>query len=195
MPSLTVESIASFIGVVALLAGAFLILTGLGVVKIEKITVMPGRLTLGFGIVLSIIGVVFLWPDIRSSLSTGNAPTPASTAIVLQSTEASQPSQQAECGTLTLGEIRPSAILENASRKYTLMGSGFCKDTAISISTRALVGDSPQSVNGQPSEVSSDGTWLTVYIDPVLEPDQAGAYIAVENPHGYTASLYVEYQR
>ena len=195
MPSLTVNSIPSFLGVVALLAGSFLILTGLGVVKIEKITVMPGRLTWGFGIVLSIIGIVFLWPDIQSSLSNGNAPTPTSTAIVLESTEASQQNQQAECGTLKLDAIRPPAILENKSTQYMLMGLGFCNDTAIVISTWAWVGNSPQSINSQPSEVSSDGTWLTVYIHPVLAPDQDGAYITVENPDGNTASLYVDYQR
>jgi hypothetical protein len=195
MPSLSVDSIASFLGIIALLAGAFLILAGFGVVKIEKITVTPGRLTWGLGIVLSIIGVVFLWPDIQSALSNGIAPTPASTPIVLQSTEVSQPNQQAECGTLRLDEIRPSAVLENTARKYTLIGAGFCNDTAITISTTAFVGDSPQSTNSQPIEVSSDGTWLTVYMNPVLAPDQAGAYVVVENPNGRTASLYVEYQR
>ncbi|TFH36972.1 MAG: hypothetical protein E4G99_03660 [Anaerolineales bacterium] len=195
MPSLSVNSIPSFFGVVALLAGSFLILTGLGIVKIEKITVTPGKLTWGFGILLSIVGIVLLWPEIQSYLSNGNAPAPTSTAIVLESTEASQQDQQGECGILKLDAIHPPTFLENEPTQYKLMGSGFCNGTAIVISTSARVGSSPQSINSQPSEVSSDGTWLTVYINPVPEPDQDGAYLTVENPGGNTASLYVDYQR
>jgi len=195
MPSITFDSIFSFIGVLSLLAGFFLIITGLGVVEVEKITVMSGPKTWGFGIFLLIIGIVFLWSEIQSSAPQVNFPTPTATAIVLASTETSQPNQQAKCDTLKLDAIDPPAILENESREYKLIGSGFCNDTAIFISINAWVGNSPQSTNSQPIEVSSDGTWLTVYIHPVSQPDQSGAHITVENPDGNTTSLYVNYQR
>jgi len=76
-----------------------------------------------------------------------------------------------------------------------LIGSGFCYDTEITISGYAWVGSSPQSTNSQPIDVSSDGTWLTVYINHVLDPDQSSGYITVENPDGKTASLRVNFQK
>ncbi len=193
MPSITVNSIASFIGFIALLAGFFLILTGLGVVKVEKITVTPGRLTLGTEIVLSIIGIVLLWSDIQSSFQgVPLTPTAASTTTL----ESFQPDQPSVCGTLKLEAIRPSAILENELREYKLIGVGFCNDTSISIATKAFVGNDPQNYpNGLPIEVSNDGTWMTVYINPTISSDKNSVEIIVNNPDGNSASLTVGYQR
>jgi hypothetical protein len=62
---MTFASTMSYIGVLALAAGLFLILAGFGVIKIEKITVVPGPLTWGFGIILALIGIFFLLPDLQ----------------------------------------------------------------------------------------------------------------------------------
>ncbi len=62
---MTFASTMSYIGVLALAAGLFLILAGFGVIKIEKITVTPGPLTWGFGIILALVGIFFLLPDLQ----------------------------------------------------------------------------------------------------------------------------------
>jgi hypothetical protein len=65
MPPMTFASTMSYIGVLALASGLFLILAGFGVIKIEKITVTTGPLTWGFGIILTIIGIFFLLPELQ----------------------------------------------------------------------------------------------------------------------------------
>ena len=99
MPSINFDSITSFIGILSLLAGFFLILTGLRVVEVEKITVQSGPRTWVLGIFLFIVGIVFLWSEIQSSGPRVSVSTPTATAIVLASTEPSQPNQQEKSGT------------------------------------------------------------------------------------------------
>ncbi len=79
---MTFASTMSYIGVLALTAGLFLILAGFGVIKIEKITVTTGPLTWGFGIVLALVGIFFLLPDFQP-LFTPEAQTDVN-ALVLQ---------------------------------------------------------------------------------------------------------------
>jgi hypothetical protein len=50
----------NYVGIFFLLAGFFLILAGLSIIKVEKITVAPGKKTLGFGVVFSILGCIIL---------------------------------------------------------------------------------------------------------------------------------------
>jgi hypothetical protein len=100
------------------------------------------------------------------------------------------------CGTLKLTFINPGALLEDNTRIYKLLGEGFCSDTLISISGGAFVGNDPSiDANGQPIEVSNDGTWLTVYISVTQSPNDSGQTITVHNPDGSEASLFVSYQR
>ena len=186
-----INSLKDYIGLILLALGGFMILAGLGVISVNQVTVHQGRRTWAIGIAFALFGIILLLPAFRTLTPTTASPT----AIALATTEILQPDQDAKCGTLKLEAISPPAVLENESKEYKLIGSGFCKDTAISISGYAYVGNSPQSTNGQPVEVSSEGTWLTVYINPVPAPEQSGANITVENPDGNTASLYVNYQR
>jgi Telomeric repeat-binding factor 2. len=63
-----------------LILGLFLVLAGSGIIRIEKITVTPGRRTLGFGGILAIAGLLFLLPSIRSAFlpqSTTQTDTPS----------------------------------------------------------------------------------------------------------------------
>ena len=66
-----------YAGAGLILFGFFLIITGFGVVKIEKITVLPGRKTLGAGIMLASLGLLFLLPDVAETFLEANSlPTP-----------------------------------------------------------------------------------------------------------------------
>ena len=181
---LGINSTAGVIGIGLVVIGGFLILTGFDIISIEKVTVKSGKRTWIIGIIFAIIGLVFLIPEFMPS-----TPPIASQAVITPEII------QSNCGTLKLDTISPPAVLESKSREYKLLGSGFCNDTAIFISGSAWIGNSPQSTNSQPVEVSSDGTWLTVYINPVSAPDQSGSYIMVENPDGNTVSLFVYYER
>ena len=189
--TIPIDSILGYIGLALLVFGIFMVLAGFDVISIQQVTVRKGRKTWILGIVFALFGIILLFPEIRTSTPSAASPT----AIALATTEILQPDQQAKCGTLKLDAISPPAVLENESREYKLIGSGFCNETIITISGYAWVGNSPQSTNSQPIEVSSDGTWLTVYINHVLDPDQSGGYVTVENPNGNTASLYVNYQK
>lgn len=189
--SIPIHSAAGFFGLGLLLFGGFMILAGFDIISIEKISVKQGQKTWMLGIIFAVVGFIMLIPEFRTSTPITASPT----AITMPTTEILQPNQQAKCGTLKLDTISPPAVLENESREYKLIGSGFCNDTAIFISGYAWVGNSPQSTNSQPVEVSSDGNLLTVYINPVPDLDKSGVYLTVENPDGNTASLYVNYQR
>lgn len=69
MPPVTFSFTLNYLDVLALAAGFFLILAGFGILKIEKITVTPGPLAWGFGVVLALIGIIFLFPEIKSLFS------------------------------------------------------------------------------------------------------------------------------
>lgn len=186
-------AILAIIGGVALLVG----ILGGGVeakeIKIPSISKQARNLSTISGIVLIGISVFayFFNPLPIQVLSTLS---PASTEIILTSTTESQ--EKAICGTLRIDAIRPSAILENETREYKIIGAGFCEDTSISIATGAFVGNDPgSSPNGSPIEVSDDGAWLTVYISPISAPNKTNVEIIITNPDGNSASLFVGYQR
>jgi hypothetical protein len=188
-------AILAIIGGVALLIG----ILGGGVeakeVKIPSISRQSRNLSTISGIVLIGISVFAYYFNPLNSQELDTS-TPVSTEIILTSTAESQIDQKAVCGALKLDAIRPSAILENETREYKLIGAGFCEDTSISIAVGAFVGNDPKSSpNGLPIKVSSDGTWLTVYITPVSAPNETNVEITVRNPDGNSASLFVGYQR
>jgi hypothetical protein len=85
MPEIPTASVLSYLGVVALIFSVFLILAGLNVVQIEKISVAPGRRTWGIGILLALAGGAFLWLDNRSVEEPG-PPTPAPIAAATSAT-------------------------------------------------------------------------------------------------------------
>jgi len=82
MPEIPVSSPLSYVGVFLLISGFFLVLAGLNIVRVEKITVKPGSKTWGFGIVLVVFGAAFLLPEIISSLTQHPTPTPTATLTV-----------------------------------------------------------------------------------------------------------------
>jgi hypothetical protein len=68
VPTLPTTNPLNYIGVFLLIGGLFLILTGLNIIKIEKITVAPGKNTLRFGILLLVFGFLFLMPEVLNTV-------------------------------------------------------------------------------------------------------------------------------
>jgi hypothetical protein len=60
MPDIPVSSAFDYLGVFFLLAGFFLIIAGLGIIKVKDVTITIGKRTWGFGLLLAILGIFFL---------------------------------------------------------------------------------------------------------------------------------------
>lgn len=91
MPSIPVVNPLGYIGVFLVIAGFFLVIAGIELIKIEKLTITPGRKTWGIGLLLATIGVLFLLPDIRSATKSSPAPNSVDTiapAMTLPATSA-----------------------------------------------------------------------------------------------------------
>ena len=93
MPEIPVSSPLSYVGVFLLISGFFLVVAGLSIIRVEKITVKPGSKTWGFGIVLVVFGAAFLLPEIISSLTQHPTPTPA-VALTVSLTNTPTPTQE-----------------------------------------------------------------------------------------------------
>lgn len=60
MPSIPVNTALGFIGFLLVVVGGFLLLTGLGIIGVEKVTVKKGRQTWIIGAVFALIGIVLI---------------------------------------------------------------------------------------------------------------------------------------
>ena len=76
MPQFNINTPLEFIGLLMLASGVFLFLTGFGILKIEKVTVKPGRPTWIIGVFFSILGAILVFTTEQAPVS----PPPVSTA-------------------------------------------------------------------------------------------------------------------
>ena len=81
MPSIPFTSPLSYLGALALIFGSFLIIAGLKIITVERISVKEGPKTWGFGVALVAIGIAALLPDISGSLSQTPKLTPTAAEI------------------------------------------------------------------------------------------------------------------
>lgn len=81
MLQIPVTSTLGYVGIFFLIAGAFLILAGLGIIVIQNVTIKAGKQTWAFGLALAFIGLFFLLPEINSSIRE-NLPTPTPTETI-----------------------------------------------------------------------------------------------------------------
>lgn len=89
MLNIPINSPLSYVGVFLATLGFFLILAGLKIISIEKITVTPGRRTWVSGAVILLLGLLFLFPDIVTQV---NSTTLSPTQTEGNETQASTPS-------------------------------------------------------------------------------------------------------
>ena len=86
MPSIPISSPFGYLGVFLSILGFFLIVAGVGILNVEKISVKPGRTTWGMGIVLAIIGLGLLYFEMVGPNGLQATPTPVPpTPIILPS--------------------------------------------------------------------------------------------------------------
>lgn len=123
MPNIPVNSASGYIGVFLILFGFFLILAGLDIIKIEKVTVKSGAKTWGFGIILAIFGLVFLLPDIRGLPSQPLTPTPSVAVDLPTPTATSIPLTDTPIPTSTVSTT-PISISEVISADIYIHQSG-----------------------------------------------------------------------
>lgn len=83
MPDIPITSPLEYLGVILLLIGVILILAGIKIIKIEKVTINPGRKTWVSGLLLLCLGLVFLVPNVISSTQK-LSPTPTLTSTVTE---------------------------------------------------------------------------------------------------------------
>ncbi|NUM47286.1 MAG: carbohydrate binding domain-containing protein [Anaerolineales bacterium] len=76
MPSIPVNTPFGYTGVFFLIIGLVLIIAGLGIVKIEKLIVVPGRKTWVSGLVVVVFGIGFLVADTKSINKSDVLPSP-----------------------------------------------------------------------------------------------------------------------
>lgn len=176
-------SILGIIGGVALLTAFY---GGLDVDRV-RIPPLPRSVRIASGMIGGLLLIYVMWVTYRQTVpSPMGAEQPASTSEALPG----------ECGKLEAISVNPRALLEEEMRLYKVFGAGFCADTTVAISGGAFVGSDPDiQPNGQPAEVASDGTWLTVYIYPSEAPDEAGQSIRIRNPDNSMVELFVHFQR
>jgi hypothetical protein len=85
MPQIPVSTTLGFIGFLLILVGGFLLLAGLGIVGVEKITVQKGKPTWILGTVFAIIGIVlivFSEPFTKNATLTAPTNTPITPAAI-----------------------------------------------------------------------------------------------------------------
>lgn len=103
MPSIPIATPLGYTGVFFVIGGIFLVIAGLDILKIEKLTISVGKKTWGTGLLLAFIGILFLIPDITSVLGfsslavveaetiTGELVTVTPTFTVMSSTKTTTP--------------------------------------------------------------------------------------------------------
>lgn len=81
MPTIPVPTPLGYVGVFFVIAGIFLVIGGLNILKIEKLTVATGRKTWITGLLIATIGILFLLPEIGSALNVPVLPKPTATPV------------------------------------------------------------------------------------------------------------------
>ncbi len=67
LDNIPISSTVGFIGLGLLVLGGFMVLAGLDIIRIEKITVRQGRTTWVVGVVFAVIGIALLYPELVPS--------------------------------------------------------------------------------------------------------------------------------
>lgn len=177
------------IAILGIIGGVALLTAFYGGLDVDRVRIppLPKSVRFASGAIGGLLLIYVMWVTYQQTQ-------PASTAMV--SPVQTEPAVTGECGTLEVVSVNPRALLEEEMRMYKVFGAGFCADTTVAISGGAFVGSDPNiQANGQPAEVASDGTWLTVYIYPSAAPDEAGQSIRIRNPDNSMVELFVHFQR
>jgi hypothetical protein len=165
MPSIPVATPLGYIGVFFVIAGFFLVIAGIELIKIEKLTITPGRKTWGIGLLLATIGVLFLLPDINSAINFSPAPTAIDT--VAPNTIPLSPVSANTFATI----IQPtSANVIPPAKTSTSISPALKPPTVASAPPRPIACVTSQSGSGVPVEVHDFGEGGLVLTNGVKIP-------------------------
>jgi hypothetical protein len=166
LDNIPITSTAGFIGLGLLVLGGFMVLAGLDIIRIERITVRQGRTTWIVGVVFAIIGIALLYPELipskaasETDTSSALAPTtvPAATAAPVSAPESAAVGSD---WTSVAFRIPSGNLWRQADGSYTAVGS---KDT-MAWSEEVYEGDLELSVDVE-SPGAGGGPTVLVYGD------------------------------
>jgi|RhiMetdeSRZDD1v2_1073273.scaffolds.fasta_scaffold143965_2 hypothetical protein len=165
MPSIPVVNPLGYVGVFLVIAGLFLAIAGLDLIKIERLTITPGRKTWGMGLLLAVIGVLFLLPDIHSAINF--SPTPTAIDTILPNATSPSPANTSANTTI----IQPtSANVIPPAKTSTSISPALKPPTVASAPPRPIACVTSQSGSGVPVEVHDFGEGGLVLTNGVKIP-------------------------
>jgi hypothetical protein len=119
-PQIPLASASDYVGAFFLIFGFYLILSGFGILKIEKITIPPGSKTWGFGILIALVGAYLLFYEPGKAPPNPDVPTETPPAPSLptdtQNTVSSPTASDVMGDTIALTEVmgRPCGTSDTA---------------------------------------------------------------------------------
>lgn len=114
MPDIPVNTVTGYLGVLILLLGLFLVLTGMGIVNVQTVVVAPGKKTLVFGIIFIVLGIFSVQFEAMDSSRSQVMPTESPTQVFSHVTPATG---QSENIILVSDTPTPSTILATPAPK------------------------------------------------------------------------------
>ncbi len=174
--NIPIQSPLAFIGFLCLAIGAFMVLAGLDIIKIQQVTVKQGRRTWIVGLVFAVVGLVLLYPELITpgtestddggaasapAASTESDPTDADDGAAAQSTDSdAEPSAVGADWTAVEFEIPNDGLwTESEDGSYTAVGSA----NTIAWSKETFEGDLEISLEVSSSSSSPSAANIIVY--------------------------------
>ncbi len=91
---------------------------------------------------------------------------------------------------LRVDRMDPPMIEANRIRRYRLYGSGFTRDTALTLDSASFVGSSlSRDSDRLPAEVGPQGEWLDIFISVMLLPGHDKVVLRLRNAHNQSAQF------
>lgn len=91
---------------------------------------------------------------------------------------------------LRVDRIEPPVIEANRIRRYRLYGSGFSRDSVLSLDSASFVGSSlSRDSDRAPAEVGPQGEWMDIFISVMLVPGRDRILLKVTNGHNQRAQF------
>ena len=91
---------------------------------------------------------------------------------------------------LRVDRIEPPVIEANRIRRYRLYGSGFTRDTALSLDSASFVGSSlSRDSDRMPAEVGAQGEWMDIFMSVMLVPGRDKVVVKLTNGHNQSAEF------
>ena len=131
LSKLGINSTTGYFGLALLVIGGFLFLAGIGVISIQQVTVKKGRLTWLIGLVLTIVGLILVFPELSESeevageqavVTESSSSTPVSSSDPAPGSDANNSPANAEWQTIEF-TAPDDGLWRKQGGSYTAIGS------------------------------------------------------------------------